>query len=362
MADRRRLFAAFAVGSSLAAAIVIASWAGDPAHRTAYGDGLIYRFVAAHIGASPEELPRFDPDRVVIDRGPSLRYGRIGLPAAVWLISGGRADLMKFTQPLVIVVAAGAASAAAAVLLPGAGIFAAAIPFLAPGFALSVAGGYAEVLAVALGLWAVAFALRDRWGAAAFMLSMAMLTKENAGAVLGGLALWLLLRRRPRPIAILTLGLVPVAAWWLFIANRFGHIPPLDPYLREATTTIGTPVISLIRSFTDAYSTESAIWVGLHVVLGVLAIALWRTSLFALIGAVASLQLLAAGPFGWRYIGDASRISSIFQLFVILAIVTWRRPAWAAPGAVPTVPREPAMRGPSRVGGEVHRDRRPEPT
>lgn len=338
MGDRRRVFAAFAVGSSLAAAIVIASWAGDPAHRTAYGDGLIYRFVAAHIGASPEQLPTFDPDRVVIDRGPSLRYGRIGLPAAIWLVSAGRADVMKFTQPLVIVVAAGVAGAAAAALLPGAGIFAAAIPFLAPGFALSIAGGYAEVLAVALGLWAVVFALRDRWGASALMLSLAILTKENAGAILGGLALWLLLRRRPRPIATLLLGLVPVVAWWLFIADRFGHVPPLDPYLREATTTIGTPVISLIRSFTEAYSTESAVWAGLHVALGVLVVVLWRSSLFALIGAVASLQLLAAAPFGWRFIGDASRISSIFQLFVILAIVAWRRPAWAAPKAVPAVP------------------------
>lgn len=339
MADRRRLLAAFALGSGVAAAIVLTSWAGDPAHRTAYGDGLIYRFVAAHIGAAPDELPAFDPDRVVIDRGASLRYGRIGLPAAVWVVSAGQADAMDVTHPIVIVLAAGAASAAAATLLPGAGILVAALPFLAPGFTLSVAGGYAEVLAVALGLWAVSFALRDRWVPAAAALTFGMLTKENAGAVLAGLALWLLLRQRYRPIVILAASVVPVIAYWLYIADRFGHIPPLDPYLREQTTTIGTPVVSLVHSFTEAYSTEAAVWAGLHVALAIFVIAIRRSSLFALIGSVAALQLLAAGPFGWRFLGDASRISSIFQLFVVLAIVAWRRPAWPVPRAVPAVPR-----------------------
>jgi len=112
--DHKRLLVAFAVGAGLAGAIVLAQWASDPEHRTAYGDGLIYRFVAAHIGASPAELEAFDPDRVVIDRGASLRYGRIGLPATVWAVSGGRASAMPWTQPIVIVIAAGAASAAVA--------------------------------------------------------------------------------------------------------------------------------------------------------------------------------------------------------------------------------------------------------
>lgn len=339
LGERRRLLGAFALGAILALAIVVASWAGDPAHRTAYGDGLIYRFVAAHIGAGEADLQRYDPGRVVLDRGPSLRYGRIGLPALVWIGSAGRADAMPVVQPAILILSAGAASAAAAALLPGAGPLAAAIPFLAPGIPLAIAGGFAEVLAVALGLWAVWFALRSRWWPCALLLGAAVLTKENAVAIAAGLAVWLLLRRRPRPIVTLAAGMIPVAAYWLFVAGRFGYLPPFDPYLREATTTIGTPVVALVQSFTDAYSGESIVAAALHVAAGVLVVAIARTSLFALIGSVAALQLLAAGPFGWRFIGDASRISSILEVFVVLAIFAWRRPAWTAPGAAPALAR-----------------------
>jgi hypothetical protein len=121
----------------------------------------------------------------------------------------------------------------------------------------------------------------------------------------------------------------------LFIAGRFGYIPPLDPYLRTTTTTIGTPVVALIRSFTDAYSVESAAWTAVHVALGIVVLFLIRSSLFALVGSVAALQLLTAGPFGWKYLGDASRISTIFEIFVALTIVARLRPALADPRAVP---------------------------
>ena len=50
------MLGAFAVGSLLAAVIVIASWAGDPEHKTAYGDGLIYRYVASHLSTPPGEI------------------------------------------------------------------------------------------------------------------------------------------------------------------------------------------------------------------------------------------------------------------------------------------------------------------
>ncbi|MGH8515010.1 MAG: hypothetical protein ACREV8_13925, partial [Gammaproteobacteria bacterium] len=113
---------------------------------------------------------------------------------------------------------------------------------------------------------------------------------------------------------------------------RFGHIPPLDPYLRETTTTIGAPVVSLIRSFTEAYSAESIVIAAIHLVAGAVAIVIIRSSLFALIGSVAALQLLSVAPFGWRYIGDATRISTIFEVFVVLAVVAWRKPAWTERG------------------------------
>ncbi|MFY9585881.1 MAG: hypothetical protein WAT66_00340 [Actinomycetota bacterium] len=327
LGERRRLLGAFALGAALATAIVVAQWRSDPAHRTAYGDGLIYRFVAAHIGAGEADVARFDPDRVVIDRGTSLRYGRIGMPALVWLVSGGKASVMPTTQPIVMIVAAGFACAGVAALFPRGGPLSALLPFLAPGFPLAIAGGYAECVAVAFGVWAVWLALRDRWWPSALLLGAAILTKENAAVIMVGLGIWLLVRKRWQPAFILAAGAVPVVAYWLFIANRFGHIPPLDPYLRVATTTIGTPVVALIQSFTDAYSTESIVVALIHIAAGAVVIALLRSSIYALIGSVAALQLLAVGPFGWRFIGDATRISTIFEVFVILAIATRMRPA-----------------------------------
>jgi hypothetical protein len=339
LGERRRLLGAFALGAGLATAIVVASWAGDPGHATAYGDGLIYRFVAAHIGADEADLEELDPGRVVAERGPSLRYGRVGLPALVWVASAGKASAMPVAQPAVLILAAGFTSAATAALLPRGGPLTAALPFLAPGFPLAIAGGFAEALAIAFGLWAVWFALRERWFPSALLLAFAVLTKENAIAIVAGLGIWLVLRRRWRPLAALVAGMVPVGAYWLFVMGRFGHIPPLDPYLREATTTIGTPVVALIQSFTDAYSTESIVAAAAHVAAGILVALLVRTSIFALIGSVAALQLLAAGPFGWRFIGDASRISTIFEMFVVFAVVAWRKPDWAMRETVPAIPR-----------------------
>lgn len=339
LGERRRLLGAFALGAALATAIVVAQWASDPEHKTAYGDGLIYRFVAAHIGADEAEIARAEEGQVVIDRGTSLRYGRIGMPAIVWLVSGGRASVMPTTQPIVMIAAAGFACAAAAAIFPRAGPLGALLPYLAPGFPLAIAGGFAEVVAVAFGLWAVWFALRDRWWQSALLLSAAILTKENAAVILIGLGAWLLVRRWWRPAFLLAAAVIPVAAFWLFIADRFGHIPPLDPYLRVSTTTIGTPGVALIQSFTDAYSMESIIVASIHIAAGLTVIALLRSSMFALIGSVAALQLLSVGPFGWKFIGDATRISTIFEVFVVLALAARIRPGAADERAVPAFSR-----------------------
>jgi hypothetical protein len=42
-----------------------------------------------------------------------------------------------------------------------------------------------------------------------------------------------------------------------------------------------------------------------------------------------------AGPFAWKFIGDAARISSILELFTVLAVVTFFRPTWALLELIP---------------------------
>jgi len=311
---RRSPVACALVAGAFAAAIILAS-SGGQVDRMAYGDGLIYRYVAAHLAQDRTEV-----DPIVVERGTSLRYGRVGLPAAIWVASAGRPTAMRYTHPIVIVLAAAAAGAAASVLMPGAGAVAAILPFLAPGFSIAVAGGFAEVLAVAFGLWAAVLARRARWLAAAATLGGALLTRENAGAILLGLIVWYALIDRERRAFVLLLSFVPVGIWYTFVDARYGHVPILDPYLRVATDTIAPPFIAVWRSlaFVPAGPTTVA---AIHVTLMLFAFALWRRSVFGTIAAAAGLQVLSAGPFSWHFIGEAVRAFTFLQLFLILTVV-----------------------------------------
>jgi hypothetical protein len=317
--------AAWVAATLMAFAIILANSRGD-VDRMTEGDGLIYRYVAAHFNADPDDV-----DPVVVDRGTSLRYGRVGFPALIWLASAGRPAAMPYVQPILIALAAGAAGAAVSVLLPRAGPLAAALPFLAPGFSLAVAGGFAEVVAVAFALWAVVFAQRERWGMAATMLSVALLTRENAGAVLVGLAVWLATRRRIKPIGLLVLAGIPVLAWYSYVAARYGHVPLLDPYLRVTTDTIGPPLIAIWDAITDS-TASSTITAVVHLALAVAAFAMWRRSQIATIAAACGLQVLAAGRFSFAYEGEAVRQFIFLQLFLLLALM-WSR--WRAEPAHP---------------------------
>lgn len=302
---------AAAIGFVVASAIILGSSGGD-VDRMARSDGLIYRYVAAHLTQDPEDV-----DPVVKERGTSLRYGRIGLPILIWLTSAGRAEVMPYAQPILMALAAGAAAAAAVRLLPRAGPLTPLLPFIAPGFTLSVVGGYAEAVAVALGLWCLVFVREERWSAAAISLGSAILARENAAAVLVGACVWLLLRRRFRPAGVLLLSLVPVAAWYAFVSLRYGHIPPLDPYLRVQTTTIDTPFVAVARSLFDPITTRSFAVALIHLLLACIAIVLWRRSLFAAVAAAAGLQVFSAGQFSWRFIGESVRVFVFLQLMLV---------------------------------------------
>jgi hypothetical protein len=328
-AARSRPVVAGLLTAAIAAVILVANSHGH-VDRMAFGDGLIYRYVAGHLSTPPDQV-----DPVVRERGSSLRYGRIGLPALIWAASAGRPKAIPFAQAAVMIVAAGAAGAAASLLFPGAGLFGGLIPFLALGFQLSIAGGFAEALAVACALWAVVVALRGRWWWCAGFVAAAMLTRENAGFVLLGLAVCAIVRRDRRALVPLACSLVPVAIWWGFVAARFGHIPPLDPYLRVTTDTVGTPGLAIVRSLIHAASVASASMAAAHLALGAFGSSLARRSWYGVLAAAVALQVLGSGPFAWRYVGDAARTGVFVQLFAVFAIVAWLRPAWVPEEALP---------------------------
>jgi hypothetical protein len=281
-----RLLPAFLLAAILALGALIAVSRGH-ADKMAYGDGLIYRYVATHLTTAPSQI-----DPVVSSRGSSVRYGRIGFPALIWLAAAGHDSATPYSQALLVIVFAGVAGAATSILFPRAGPIGALLPFLAPGFSLSVVGGYGEVMAVALGLWAVILARRARWWQAAGLLAGAMLTRENAGAVLVGLLAWALLQRRPKGAAILATSIIPLAAWYAFVDVRYGHIPLLDPYLRVTTDTIATPFVAVWHSLTQG-PTGSIATAAIHVGLALIAFWFWRKDDLATVAAAAGLQVLA---------------------------------------------------------------------
>lgn len=316
------------MGSLFAAVVIAVSSRGEVEEMT-FGDGDIAASIASSLGTPPSEL-----EGGLLIRGPSLRFGRIGLPAAVWLSSAGRHEAFAYVQPILMVIAGGAASAAAVALFGGRGPLIPFVPWAAPGFAMSIAGGYAEAAAVALALSAVVWARRARWWPAAGLLAAAMLTTEKAAAVTIALAIWALLDRDRRALAPLALSLVPVAAWYLFVDARYGYVPLFDPYLRDhefyraargtlgwSAATVGAPFVALWHSFTDAASASSAVTAGIHTAVAAVALALLRRSRYAIVAVVASLALLTSGPFAWEFIGDAFRVSAFLDLFTIMALV-----------------------------------------
>jgi hypothetical protein len=308
---------AFALGFAAAVLVIVVYSHGDVGRMTS-GDGLFSRYVAQHLDATPDSL-----DPIVAARGPSLRYGRIGLPAAIWLLSAGRPGGMRYAQPVIMALAAGVIAVATSRLFPERATAIALLPFLAVGLTLSVAGGYTEALAVAFTLWAVVATMRERWAAASILLALAMLTRENCVLILGGALVWSGSRKRWWGAAILAASILPVAAWHLIVAARFGHLPLTDPYVWAGAHTPRLPFVSLARGFTD-YGDTAAVTAGIHVALWIVAFVVARRSLFGVLAVAAGLQLALVPLLNWQYAGDTFRLFVLLEVFTVLALAAAR--------------------------------------
>lgn len=279
-----------------------------------FGDGRLHRAVATHLAADETTVPS-----LVAHSGPAIRYGRVGLPATLWAFSGGNERAMRYVQPILMVLCAAAIAAAAQKLFPRGPLNVALAPFIAIGLTVSLAGGFAEPLAIAFGLWAIVAWSRERPIAAATLLAAAMLTRENTVTILIGLLAWELYRRRPRALAVLGTSIVPVAIWHIVVATRFGGFPLLDPWLRE-TGTIQAPFIGIWNTFQGGDFEAIAVVAG-HLVVVAISVGFWRRGPLALLAAFGALSLITAGQNTWQYIGDATRVASVFEVMFVLAMV-----------------------------------------
>lgn len=324
-AHHRRLLAAAMLGGALAAAVILASSRGRIDDAT-FGDGVIYRDVAQHLAAAPGDVP---PSAA--HNGTSLRYGRVGLPALLWVSAAGRPGAMRYAQPAIMVASAAAIAAAGAALFPGGGIALSLAPFVGIGVLASFAGGFAEAPAIAFALWAVVAALDGRTAAAVALFAAAMLTKESSIVALAGTMAWLALRGRRRSAAWLACSVVPVAIWYAYVAVRYGHVPPLDPWLRE-TGGVGAPPLGLWRSIVESPGGSAAL-AAAHAAAAAATLVWARRSIFKAATVFGAVLLAGTGPFVWRFIGDGVRSAALIETTVALAAVATLLPQAVHPAA-----------------------------
>ncbi len=308
----RQLWLSGLVAAVIASIFILLS-SGADFDRMTFGDGTFYRSVAADLDAD-----RYDVEQSIAGSGAPIRYGRIGFPLVLWALSGGNSSAMNYVQPLLMVLSAAAIGIAFRVAGPAGGALGTAGAFVALGLPASLIAGVAEPFAIALIVWAVLALERQRPAWAALLLAGAVLVRENAVAVVAGLVVWELIRSRRRDALVLAFSVVPAAAWHAVVAVRFGHLPLLDPYLRDNGTDLA-PLIGTWRALTSLDLSASVVLVG-HLIAVVLALFWWRRSRAAIVAAANGLALLFVGPLTWVYPGDALRVASIFSTMFVLSL------------------------------------------
>jgi hypothetical protein len=311
--SRREIALAGLGGAAFAVVIILASSGGD-VDRMTFGDGRLIRAVAQDLDADNPGI-----QSVIASSGAALRYGRIALPAALWTLSAGNASAMRYVQPLIMVLCAAGIAMAGRAIVRGGSVVTAMAPFLAVGLSVSIAGGFAEPLSIVLALWAIVLVQRQRYVPAALLFAASMLARENAAAVLIGLALWEFFHGRRRGAFVLIGAGAPVVAWHLVVADRFGHLPLRDPWLVD-TGALGVPVINVLRALGEVGS-GGVVLIVAHLIVAVGAMWMWRSSIFGAAAAASALPILSVGTFTWRYLGDAARLTAFLEVLFIIAII-----------------------------------------
>lgn len=305
-----------ATGAVVMIAIVLTS----PHDQLFRSDGLFFRLVAEHpfghsaAMAEPKHAAEF---------GDAYRYGRVLYPFVAWVLAFGHAPWVRWTLPIVDVLALGGAAVVAAELVARRGfpVVRAAALFVVPGVWLALSIAFSEVFVLALLLLFCLLVIDGRVGAAMAVGALALLARETAALAIIPVGLVSLRARRWREVLGWTATVLPLLAWWTWVHHRVGQWPPLDNSLsrRKALSYPLGGAITVIRNGADGYqwvmfalaavTVVAAIWVFVRV-------PWWPVSWVALLF---GLLLLCLGSNAFQYPGEAIRLMTPAQALVALS-------------------------------------------
>lgn len=184
-----------------------------------YGyDGQFYHYIA-HDPLARSKLPEF------ID-APRMRYGRILIPAAAWLLAAGQAGWIDGAYFAVVLffILLGGLSTACFTVRQGKSALWGMLFLLTPAALVSMDRMTIDVSLLAICAAAVAFfPMRRQWGEW-LILAAAPLARETGLALTAAYVSWSLARRDWRRAWGGVLSVLPFAAWSLYLNSQLGSM------------------------------------------------------------------------------------------------------------------------------------------
>jgi hypothetical protein len=191
------------------------------------------------------------------------------------------------------------------------------------GLLYAVTSDVSDVLAAALGMWAVLFVHRQRLLPAVVLFAAAGLTREVMLICAVGAALWLWFeRRRTAAVAMAVIPTAALGAWTLYVAYRLGAD-------QTSAGAIGLPFAGLVEAFGGWLDEPTVLAAGVCVIVLLLLFTIrWASTRTALGWTFAGFVPLAAvmSERVWREVFDFSRaLAPVLTAAVLLIFVETRQ-------------------------------------
>lgn len=315
------------IGGTFIVAATFVALGVDEVYR---GDPQTFRLVAED-PFGDGSLLLADPD--VFAHGTAYRYGRILFPLLAWVLSTVTTLDVTVTLAAMSVFGLGFTGAAAGALIDDRDVDAdrAILVLFVPTLWSSAAFGYAEPVAVAFLLAAVAAGLGRRWAWFGLWFALVLLTREAFVIPLAPFV-WSQIRATGWSTTARTVapGVVVYVGWLGWVRSQTGLWSFLDPSVSR-TDAVGPPILSYLEAVRDGDGAVGPLigstLVALLAIAGVIAAvcivprAWHRDRDVALAFACAVALGLFVGPQGYRFSGDGLRVLLSGHLLLVVLLV-----------------------------------------